>query len=61
MHRTAREPAPDSHSPGARTTPGTPRTLRATAPLPGIRAADPTGTRPTGSRPTGTRPTGFRS
>ncbi|MFT2752346.1 hypothetical protein [Clavibacter sp. Sh2088] len=43
MHRTAREPAPDSHSPGARTTPGTPRTLRAT----GIRS---TATRPTGTR-----------
>ncbi|MDA3804063.1 MULTISPECIES: hypothetical protein [unclassified Clavibacter] len=38
MHRTAREPAPDSHSPGARTTPGTPRTLRA-ARLTAIRRA----------------------
>ncbi|OUE30053.1 hypothetical protein BFL35_12015 [Clavibacter michiganensis] len=50
MHRTAREPAPDSHSPGARTTPGTPRTLRAIAPLRGIRALRPTGARPTGTR-----------
>ncbi|MBF4617582.1 hypothetical protein ITJ44_05785 [Clavibacter sp. VKM Ac-2873] len=52
MQRTAREPAPDSHSPGARTTPGTPRTLR---------AAHPTSTRSTGTRPTGTRSTGTRS
>ena len=51
MHRTALEPAPDSHSPGARTTPGTPRTLRATR-LPAARA---TGTSSTGAHPTGTR------
>ncbi|WP_181034795.1 hypothetical protein [Clavibacter michiganensis] len=50
MHRTAREPAPDSHSPGARTTPGTPRTLRATAPLRGIPATATTGTASTGTR-----------
>ncbi|MFC3296712.1 hypothetical protein [Clavibacter michiganensis] len=50
MHRTAREPAPDSHSPGARTTPGTPRTLRAIAPLSRIRATSSTGARPTGPR-----------
>ncbi|UDM11400.1 hypothetical protein PSS89_03965 [Clavibacter michiganensis subsp. michiganensis] len=46
MHRTAREPAPDSHSPGARTTPGTPRTLRATR----LAAARLTGARSTGTR-----------
>ncbi|WP_204576856.1 hypothetical protein [Clavibacter michiganensis] len=46
MHRTAREPAPDSHSPGARTTPGTPRTLHATGPTDGLSTA----TRPTGPR-----------
>ncbi|QKO03355.1 hypothetical protein [Clavibacter nebraskensis] len=50
MHRTAREPAPDSHSPGARMTPGTPRTLRAITPLTGIGATRSTGTRPTGPR-----------
>ena len=52
MHRTAREPAPDSHSPGARTTPGTPRALRAPAPL---RAAASTGISSTGTRQTGIR------
>ncbi|MFD2339852.1 hypothetical protein ACFSM7_05940 [Clavibacter michiganensis subsp. tessellarius] len=46
MHRTAREPAPDSHSPGARTTPGTPRTLR---------AALLATSRSSGARPSGTR------
>ncbi|MBM7026482.1 hypothetical protein [Clavibacter zhangzhiyongii] len=46
MHRTAREPAPDSHSPGARTTPGTPRTLRATR----LPAARPTAARTSGTR-----------
>ncbi|MBT1635428.1 hypothetical protein [Clavibacter michiganensis] len=46
MHRTAREPAPDSHSPGARTTPGTRRILRAAR----LAATGPTGARPTGIR-----------
>jgi hypothetical protein len=55
MHRTAREPAPDSHSPGARTTPGTPRILRAPAPLGANARVDGRVAATTALRPTGTR------